>query len=357
MPDMTYHLIDDRNVIVTDLNQLKSDIGADVTHGDIDSNNSRSNAVTLLYKCQEQLKTSKGAKPALILVYRSVATGGVSRDPKKFIAKPLTYKAKSIDPKLIDSDEFGRLSGLLPANSIVSKSRKDEEVANVAKKLHCMRVDKSFGNQKSYLHYDKTSKKLVWKESQVASSNTMAVTFCASSTNVPYIADWDLVSLAVKNSSIDVMKNATDYESLLTKMLVKNGSGSGEQATGYCPKWLEDSITQLHTSGVSVTRHGPESLYCGNDITGDGIVLLSTEVLPGVEKKMTKQEGVTDAAQYQSNFDQYKVAQTTLADNWTFYRFAEFDGLAQRLDIPDLVEELNDKIRQKFVRSPQGLKV
>lgn len=319
---------------------------ADVTAGLVGVNERRADVADTMKEGEKQLKSLVGmnVNPLLLMVYRSVAVGGVVRRLSTFVAKPLTYKAKSIDPGILgDAEGADRLSGLLPTDSRLGKGHKAGTVTPDVKLLY-RRESGDVSSDKWELRYEvpgSGTPTLSW-EKLGASSNKSPVALCADAMSRPYVADWDLVTVAVYGGGFLNEMKERDSGNLLK---VINDGG----ATGILPKWLKNTIAarEAATSGATVTRHGPESLYCGNNILDANMCLISNLAgLGGIQPVgATKVEEWDDHCMYSAGPQQFlEWMKRDAPDIWTFYSFSDFNGTALDLSASyktDQIDELN----------------
>ncbi|WP_035238426.1 hypothetical protein [Desulfobacter vibrioformis] len=319
----------------------------DVTAGLVGVNERRTDVVETMKEGEKQLKSlvRMGVKPILLMVYRSVAVGGVVRRLGSFVAKPLTYKAKSIDPQILTKDNgTDRLSGLLPTDNVLGKGNKPGEVTP-AKKMFYRRESEHVSSDKWELRYEIQSPSgipiLSWEKLGSTSSKKL-VALCADKMGRPYVADWDLVTVAVYGGGFLSQMKERDTGNLLK---VENDGG----ATGILPTWLKNAINarEAATNGATVTRHGPESLYCGNNIMDANMCLISNLTGLGGTQPVgaEKVQEWDDHCMYSATPGQFlEWMKNDPSKIWTFYSFDQFDGTVRNLsekDKTDQIKELN----------------
>lgn len=319
----------------------------DVTAGLVGVNERRTDVVDTMKEGEKQLKSlvGMGVKPLLLMVYRSVAVGGVVRRLGSFVAKPLTYKAKSIDPGILTGVEGAdRLSGLLPTDNVLGKGHQSGE-ETPAKKMFYRRESEHVSSDKWELRYEVPSPSgipvLSWEKLGSTSSKRL-VALCADRRGRPYVADWDLVTVAVYGGGFLAGMKARDRDNLLK---VENDG----VVTGILPTWLKNAINarEAATNGATVTRHGPESLYCGNNIMDANMCLISNEPgLGGIQPVgAEKVQEWDDHCMYSAKPEQFLTwMKKDAPKTWTFYSFEQFNGTALDLsetDKTDQIKELN----------------
>jgi len=289
----------------------KVDIRATEFPTNLEGNQRYNSAVTLFEKCRAALnRTTQFA-----LVYRSVAVGGINRNLAGFAAKPLTLKFKSINPDLIYADEdFKRLTGLLPCLNSLSKGGgtgsiplKSGQFEFAVQKTHTL------GSKKEYLYYN--GSKFSWDPDFSIGSSSNLATFAGTS-QAPYLADWDLVTVGIK----PISSNA-------------NLEVNFSRSRGYLPKWLETGIENCSHTSEQVTQHGPESLYCGNDILPDHFL-----VVYGTE---------SPAFKVFNNEKDLSFLKESPLDAFYWYQFPVFNGKAQKPTSTEISQYIND-INAKF---------
>ena len=308
---------------------------ADVTAGLVGVNERRTDVVDTMKEGERQLESLVGVNvtPLLLLVYRSVAVGGVVRRLKQFVAKPMIYEAKSINPKILKGVEGAdRLSGLLTTDKRLGKKPENGTVTPDVKLLY-RRQSETVSSDRWELRYEVSGSgipTLSW-EKLGASSNKSPVALCADKMSRPYVSDWDLVTVAVYGGGFLNEMKARDSGNLLKV-------GNDGKVTGILPTWLKNTISarEAATSGATVTRHGPESLYCGNNIMDANMCLISNLAgLGGIQPVGAKKVEEWDAhCMYSAGPEQFlEWMQKDAPDIWTFYRFNDFNGT--KLDLSD----------------------
>lgn len=265
---MSYKIYIEKNIDVPptmiELIQIGGNVASPTYTGIDDSNVRLADAKALVSACASHIKTKVGLSvaPGIFFIYRGVAVGGLQRGIGGFLSKPLTVKNKSIDPGIIKDDaDFARLAGLVPIQVKLGKKGLPEDSSSIplTARQASYRVVKveSVGNSKSYLYCGNSDRNLSW-ESVIAPAGKTLCTFLGDASN-PYLADWDLVMVSTTKASI---KN----DSTLPIFKVVDTGSDGMH--NLLPQCLADCLSaQKLPLNSHVTQHGPESLYCGNDIT------------------------------------------------------------------------------------------
>jgi hypothetical protein len=321
---------------------IGGDVASPTFAGIGDSNTRLADAKALVSACAASIKNGVGLSvtPGIYFVYRGVAVGGLQRGLGGFSSKPLTVKNKSIDPGTIkDNADFARLTGLVPLQIKLGKKGRPDDTSSIplSRNQASYRIVKieDAGNAKSYLCCGTSNRNLSWEDAAIPTGKSLC-TFLGDTTN-PYLADWDLVLVGVTKASI---KN----DSTLRCFKVTDAGGAGPH--NLLPQWLADSLKNQKVPLIShVTQHGPESLYCGNDITQPDeeflVLTLPANSASGVTHKVINQdssdlEGTTPwdkaSAYVSANFGDYFS-----------YKFVAFSGKgdSKPADYSTPIDELN----------------
>ncbi len=301
--------------------------------GAIASGNPRfDDAVSLVKNCSTLVKgkVSLTTPPIILLVFRGVATGGLQRGLGGFSAKPLTVKAKSIDPTLLSGD-FKILSGLVPIQTTLSKDNKEGSIiAGAGQSAYkIIKVDNSVGNTTSYLCC--VGRTLSW-ESTATPAGKMLCTFLGDTMNA-YLADWDLVLVGIGKQAIKNDQTISNYKVI--------NQYTDQYKFGSIPQWLSDGIcNQTVPISNHVTQHGPESLYCQNPInsSSEEFIIFYGDI-NNVNSKV-----ISYAASYlgSSPFDKLKSCLSTPDfQSYFLYQFPQFDGTGETAPPQNAIDNLN----------------
>ena len=308
--------------------------------------------MSLVKKCASYINTEVKPKviPGVFFIYRGVAIGGLQRNLGGFASKPLTVKYKSIDPGIIKYNQSSqpdpyleRLTGLVPIQIKLGKkgSPTDDSVISLTDQQRAYRIVKKeqVGNVKSYLCCGNTDRQLSWEKTMNPTGKTLC-TFLGDTSN-PYLADWDLVLVGVTKGTIK-----PDQIKIFNVVDQPDNRGMHN----ILPQWLFKCLgAQNIPLSSHVTQHGPESLYCGNDITQpdeEFIVLTnSRNERYDVTLKVINQKNVQDGQ------TPWAVVQTYVTENlkdYFLYQFKEFSGKESKPnEYSSAIEVLNSTIIPK----------
>ena len=274
-------------------------------------------AKELIEKCTKLISQGKKAEQNVFFIYRGVAIGGLQRKLGGFASKPLTVKEKSIDPTLLNTDDaFKRLTGLIPMVKRLGKGGHDSDPTIIQPDenqlaYRIVQEDTEVGKEKKYLYCHKGKRTLTWVSSiDIDSSKYDECNFLGSKL-AAYLADWDLVLVgATKRNS---------GEEPIYNVVKKEEAG----IANILPQWLADNLKVQDFT--QVTQHGPESLYCGNDITGEDEFLVVTQYGTGATHVVIDK----DTPNLNGNNPWEKTqdyVQTNLSNGYVQYKFDQFNG-------------------------------
>ncbi|MDB9518853.1 hypothetical protein PN466_18055 [Roseofilum reptotaenium CS-1145] len=316
-----------------------------------DGNQRLVDAKKLVEACTNYIKTTViGTRfPGIFFIYRGVAIGGLQHGLGGFASKPLTVKEKSIDPAIIQgNDDFNRLTGLVPIQKKLGKKGKEDDpsciaLTNQEGAYRIVKTDTSSGNVKSYLCCGNTDRQFSWENTMNPNGKTLC-TFLGN-TSCPYLADWDLVLVGVTKQSIRQDK--------IGVFNVVKHQEAGSNMYQIIPQWLLDCIkAQQIPIYTHVTQHGPESLYCGNDITQQNeqfIVLThpnaSRSGLDKVTHEVINRESKMSEETPWSLVQKY--VQNTFVQQYFLYQFEEFNGKENK---PNSFDQAIHTVNQKLLR-------
>lgn len=305
------------------------DIGIDPREnsvfGDRYSNERTNNVRTFVENCGAKIRKIGVVQQApIFFVYRSVAAGGVARKLTEFAAKPLLIKAKSIDPSIILKGDLERLSGLLPTNTLLSKSKIPGIVTGIGSKYRVVKQDVD-----KFILYYNPSRVLQWFKATVTPSKEWKVCeFAGNDKSTPYIADWDLVTIGVQKS---IFKNWKGDKSAM------NVDNAGK--LGIVPIWMKEVLADIGHFDLNATQHGSESLYCGNDIRDESFFIVS---ISGRQGSDVQSEVITNWSTFASAMKKEE------AKGYFLYEFDSFDGTPKKLNLPAEIVKLNKTITGVF---------
>jgi hypothetical protein len=338
-----------------------------ITYGDIFTNERRRDAIDTFEKtCLKikKAKTSLNPYYGLMFIFRSVANGGVARTLAGFKSKPLTYKAKSIAIDSIldasnpnwsirkeDFDSIMRLSGLLPTNALLSKDP-SKQVPTPASKFE-YRKTSDVDSTIYWLHLKETAgpNQLIWvKATDESTSETTRVSFCGDSVSNPIIADWDLVSIGISNGTFISGRPNPD---LYNEIQVVKPEDSTQEIQGVLPKMLQEVIQTkiaLPVTANTTVRHGPESLYCGNNIIDDEYFVVTNLNLKTFANYYSEFFENSDTKVYK--VDDWQMLQYWFqSSDWFYYNFDKFSGNSVHLteeEKDEQIDALNKKLSDKI---------
>jgi hypothetical protein len=343
---MSYKIYIEKNVEIppgkVELLTIGGKVAAPTFTGIGDSNTRLADAKALVSACATSIKKTVGLSvtPGIYFVYRGVAVGGLQRGLGGFSSKPLTVKNKSIDPGIIKDDaDFARLTGLVPMQVKLGKKGRTDDTSSIPLSLNqgSYKIAKieDVGNAKSYLCCGTSNRNLSWEDAAIPTGKSLC-TFLGDTTN-PYLADWDLVLVGVTKASIK-------DDSTLRCFKVIDAGGAGPH--NLLPQWLADCLKTQKVPLIShVTQHGPESLYCGNDITQSDeeflVLTLSADSASGVTHKVINQ----DSSDLEGTMPWDKAISYIGANfgNYFSYKFSAFSGKgdSKPTDYSTPIDELN----------------
>ncbi|WP_013320770.1 hypothetical protein [Gloeothece verrucosa] len=311
-------------------------------------------AKNLFRACASHINKTDKPKvpPKLFFIYRAVAIGGLTRGLGQFASKPLTVKDKSIDPNLIsNNDDFRRLTGLVPIQKKLAKPAQGKylngfiELVDGWSQYKIVKKETT-GNSKSYLCCDKGDRVrgLSWEDTEdfkeLSNKGKILCTFLGNN-SAPYLADWDLVLVGVSKPKPGSMQKSI-YRVVDQPM--------NKSDHNILPQWLYDCLEkQSGTLSSHVTQHGPESLYCGNDITEPNEEFL---VLRNHAKNIEEVHHYVinnNSAKYtgKTSWDKLQtyLKQELTPEDYFYYQFDEFTGKENKPgDYRTAITKLNDKL-------------
>ncbi|MEW7279597.1 hypothetical protein ABW636_13470 [Aquimarina sp. 2201CG1-2-11] len=305
------------------------DIGIDPREnsvfGDKYSTERTNNVRNFVENCGDKLRKRGVLQEApLFFVYRSVAAGGVARKLTEFAAKPLLIKAKSIDPSIILTGSLRRLSGLLPTNTLLSKSKTPGIVTGIDSRYRVIKED-----MEKFILYYNPNRELKWfKSTETPPKEWKVCEFAGNNKSTPYIADWDLVTIGVQKS---IFKNWKGDKSIMD--IINAGK------LGIVPVWMQEVLNDIGHFDLNATQHGSESLYCGNDIRNESFFIASISGRPGSD---VKSEVITNWNAFISKMKKEE------ANGYFLYEFDPFDGTSKKLNLSSEIIKLNKKINGIF---------